>query len=321
MLTLPMPHPIHRCAAVARTFISSRLRSVNFRHKTLDETAAQQQCQQRDSDPRMLGLLLSLVWLPGLGIATQATSSQATAAVPLTLIAQTRIAQTSPNAPPELQKLISQLDSAASQQDMATVLKFYGQGFSTSDGLNRQTLEPALKKFWQDFPTLVYRTEINSWQATPEGFMAETTTTITGKSTKDREFTLKSTLKSKQRFVGNTIVSQEILQESTRLTAGETPPTVELSLPTQVKVGQEFNLDAIVQQPLGDSLLVGAAVETKIAPELYLKSPPPELELLSAGGIYKVGKAPSQPGDRWVSIALIWDSGITLITQRLKVVQ
>lgn len=295
-----MPQPIPPHSDRSRTLFSGQLLTGSFLNRKSDRRR------------QILGLLLSLFWLPGYVVAAQATAPP-----PIT-----QLAQASSNAPPELQNLITRLDTAASQRDLGAVLKFYSPDFKTSDGLNRQTLEQALKKFWQDFSSLTYRTTINNWQATSDGFIAETTTTISGAQTgKDRQFALKATLKSKQRFVGNTIVSQEILQEGSQLTSGSTPPTIDLSMPTQVRVGQEYNLDAIVREPLGDSLLVGTATETAITPESYLKSPPPDLELLSAGGIYKIGKAPNQPGDRWVSIALIWDSGMTLITQRLKVVQ
>ncbi len=255
-----------------------------------------------------IGLLLGLAWLPTLPV--QAAPSSI------------RIAQAAAPAPAELQKTLADLDAAASQRDLPAVMKFYGASFTTADGLNRQSFEDSLKKLWQDFQTLTYKTEINSWKATPDGFIAQVTTTVTGtEKTAERTLALKSILKAEQKLVGQTIVSQNILSENSQVTSGEAPPTVQMSIPTEVKVGQDYNLDVVVKEPLQDSLLVGTATETAVTPEAYLKSPRLELELLSAGGIFKLGKAPAQPGDRWISIALIRDSGITLITQRLKVVK
>lgn len=252
-----------------------------------------------------ISLLCGLAWLP---VSVQATPRPV------------QIAQAA--APAELQKTLADLDAAASRRDLAAVMKFYGSNFTTADGLNRQALEEALKKLWQDYQTLTYKTEINSWKPTSDGFIANVTTTITGtETTAERTLTLKSTLKAEQQLVGQTIVSQNILSENSQVTSGEAPPTVQMSLPAEVKVGQDYNLDVVVQEPLQDSLLVGTATEMAVTPEAYLKSPKLELELLSAGGIFKLGKAPTQPGDRWISIALIRDSGITLITQRLKVVK
>jgi hypothetical protein len=265
----------------------------------------------RKSGPAAMGLLLSLAWLPAVSVQAAPRQMQ---------VAQAAAPQAA--APAELQKTLADLDAAASQRDLPAVMKFYGTNFKTADGLSRQAFEESLKKLWQDYQTLIYKTEINSWKATSDGFIAQITTTVTGtEKTADRTLSLKSTLKAEQTLVGQTIVSQNILSENSQVTSGEAPPTVQLSLPTEVKVGQDYNLDVVVKEPLQDSLLVGTATDTAVTPEAYLKSPRLELELLSAGGIFKLGKAPAQPGDRWISIALIRDSGMTLITQRLKVIK
>jgi len=62
-----------------------------------------------------------------------------------------------------------------------------------------------------------------------------------------------------------------------------------MNLPQQVKVGQQYSFDAIVQEPLGD-YLVGAAIEEPIQADKYF-NPTVELELLPAGGLFKVGRA------------------------------
>lgn len=232
-----------------------------------------------------------------------------------------RLAQTNPP-PQEVQAFLTQLDAAASQRNLEAVLKFYRSDFSNTDGLNRQTLEKVLSEFWKKYPTLTYRTELNAWQATNNGFTLDTTTTITGQGKNGaRPLVLKAVLKTRQQVVDKQILSQEILAETTQITAGETPPTVQVNLPDQVKVGQDYNLDVIVQEPLGDSLLLGAAMEKPVAVDAYAKPVPVDLSLLSAGGLFKLGKAPAQPGDQWISVALIRDNGMTLITHRLRVVK
>jgi hypothetical protein len=226
--------------------------------------------------------------------------------------------------PAELQTLLSQLDAAASKRELAAVLQFYGNDFKNSDGLTRATLEKALAKFWEGYETLTYQTQITSYQASRSrgGFSVETTTTITGSRTSGgRKFQLTATIKSRQYITDQKIISQEILAEQNLLRAGEAPPTVQLILPAQVRAGQEYALDAIVQEPLRDSLLLGAAMDEPVTGDAYLRNLPIELELLTAGGLFKLGKAPAQPGDRWISVALIRDSGVTLLTQRLRVVR
>jgi hypothetical protein len=134
-----------------------------------------------------------------------------------------------------------------------------------------------------------------------------------------RPFALTATLISRQRFENQKIVQQEILSERTQMTAGENPPTIDVNLPQQVGVGQSFDFDASVREPLGDRLLLGAALEEPISTTGYLNPTPVNLEPLSAGGIFKVGQAPITPESRWISAVIIRDDGITTVTQRLQV--
>jgi len=54
-----------------------------------------------------------------------------------------------------------------------------------------------------------------------------------------------------------------------------------VKLPQQVKTGHNF--DAIVQEPLGDDYLLGAAIEEPIQANKYFTTTPVDLELLAAG--------------------------------------
>lgn len=230
-------------------------------------------------------------------------------------------AQTPANAPAELTKLISDLDAAANRRDLQAVMQFYSDKFTHSDGLNRPSLEKALTQFWQKCPNVNYRTELTSWKAEGQAIIAETVTTITGtQKLENREMNLKSTIRSQQRFEGQKLVKQEILAEQTQLTSGKNPPTIQINLPEQVKVGQEYQFDAIVQEPIGNDILIGTALEETVTENSLLNPASADLELLNSGGVFKLGKAPTTPENRWVSAVLIRKGGITMITQRLRVV-
>ncbi len=223
-------------------------------------------------------------------------------------------------APPELIEALAQIDAAASRQDLSGVMQFYDRALTHSDGLSYQTLENALAGFWERYDNLTYQTELTSWEPTENGIVTETVTTITGvQRVGSRRFDLTATLASRQRFQGQRIVSQEILTERNQLTAGSTPPTLDVILPEQVSTGQEFPFDVIVMEPLGDRILLGAAVEEPIRAEGHTSSADVNLSLLSAGGLFKVGQAPALAGNRWLSAAIVREDGIALITQRLRV--
>lgn len=226
------------------------------------------------------------------------------------------------NAPPELKNLLTQIDAAASRGDIKGVMQFYDSNFTHEDGLNRQTLEKSLTSLWQRYPKLRYTTQLQSWKSEGNSIIAETVTNITSSpSTNSNNLALNATITSRQRVTGAKIVNQEILSERTLLTSGSKPPQVNFQLPQQVKVGQKYNFDAIVQEPLGDDFLLGTVLEEPIQADKYLNPTPVDLELLTSGGLFKVGNAPSTPGTQWVSAVILRRDGMTMITQRLKVVK
>jgi hypothetical protein len=264
--------------------------------------------------PTSIWLILSILTV---SIASTWQSTQAS--TPRNLQSAGKIAQ---NAPPELTNLLAQIDAAASLGDVKKVIEFYSPNFVHGDGLNRQTLEKALIDLWKRYPKLRYTTKLQSWQSEGNAIVAETVTNITGlPSANSNNMAINATIKSRQRITGGKIVRQDILSERTLLTSGSKPPQIDVKLPQQVKVGQQYNFDAIVQEPLGDEFLLGTAIEEPIQADKYLNPTPVELELLNSGGLFKIGRAPSTPGSHWLSAVILRGDGMTMVTQRLQVVK
>jgi hypothetical protein len=224
-------------------------------------------------------------------------------------------------APPELKTALTQIDAAANRRDVNGVMQFYSPNFTNTDGLNRQNMEKALTQLWQRYPKLQYRTQLQSWERDRTGgIVAETVTQITGtQPIEGRDWAFNSTIRARQRFENQKIARQEILTERTQLTSGEKPPTVEMRLPERVRAGQEFNFDAVVKEPLGDDVLVGAALQENVNPQGYLNPTQVQLEPLAAGGLFKQGRAPNSAGKYWISAVLVRADGMTIVTQRLQV--
>jgi len=232
------------------------------------------------------------------------------------------VGESGQNAPPELTNLLTQIDAAANLGNVKKVIEFYSPNFTHGDGLNRQTLEKALVDLWKRYPKLRYSTQLESWQSEGNAIVAETVTKITGlPSANSNNLALNATIKSRQRITGAKIVRQDILSERTLLTSGRKPPQVDVKLPQEVKVGQQYNFDAIVKEPLGDEFLLGTAIEEPIQADKYLNPTPVDLELLTSGGLFKVGRAPSTPGSQWLSAVILRGDGMTMVTQRLQIVK
>ncbi|MGB8702351.1 MAG: nuclear transport factor 2 family protein [Thermosynechococcaceae cyanobacterium] len=224
--------------------------------------------------------------------------------------------------PPVLLEFVKNLDAAASRKDLGAAMQYFSANLTHSDGLDNKTYSEALKAFWQNTPSVQYQTQIDSWQLQgPNQYLMETTTTIRGvQKAAERDMTLESTVRSRTTIIDQKITNQTILSEQTRLSAGDKAPNVQINLPEQVTVGQSFNFDAIVKDPLGEDLLLGAALEESVTPDRYLQPAAVTLEPLSAGGLFKIGKAPQQPGRKWISAILIQSSGMAIVSQRLNVV-
>ncbi len=223
-------------------------------------------------------------------------------------------------APKELTEIISGIENAANDRDIDELLEYYSENFTNTDGLTTETLANALIEIWDSYPQLQYKTEIESWSQEGNELVAETKTTIEGiQDTEERQASLSSTIKSRQYFQDQKLVRQEILLEQTRLDSGDNPPQVQINAPTVVKAGEKYNFDLIVNEPLGERVLLGGVQEEKTAANLYLNPKALELEPLSAGGIYKVATAPLLPQSNWISAILVRGDGITMITHRINI--
>lgn len=223
-------------------------------------------------------------------------------------------------APPELTNVLEQIEAAANAQDLDGVMQFYGSEFTNTDGFNREQLSQALEQLWRQYPQVNYRLELQSWEQSGGTLTAETITHLEGTGINyGRTLTLESAVRSRQQFAAGQVISQEILSERNQFSSGQNPPDVTLVLPEETEAGETFNFDAIVQEPLGDRLLLGAAIDEGVTAEDFFVARPLNLELLSAGGLFKVGTTPDQPDDRWISAVLIREDGTTVISQRLRV--
>ncbi|MFE4107461.1 nuclear transport factor 2 family protein [Almyronema epifaneia] len=223
-------------------------------------------------------------------------------------------------APPELTTVLEQIETAANAQDLDELIEFYSPEFTNTDGFDREQLAEALEQLWQQYPQLTYRLELQSWEQSGATLTAETITYIEGTGINyGRTLTLAAVVRSRQQLTRGQVVSQEILSERNQLSSGDNPPDVTIMLPEQAAVAAPFNFDAIVQEPLGDRLLLGAALDEGTTAEDFFLARPLNLELLSAGGLFKIGTTPEQADDRWISAVLIREDGTTVISQRLRV--
>lgn len=223
-------------------------------------------------------------------------------------------------APPALVTAIAEIEAAANAQDIDRVMALHGSRFQNSDGFSRTQYQETLSQLWAQYTTLTYDIDLIAWEAMGDAVVAETITTVQGQQERaGRILTLIAEVRSRQRYEDGLIVFQEILTEESRLKSGITPPTVDIRLPESVALGESFAFDAIVLEPLGDRLLLGHALNEGVTSTDFLAPRPIALQDLTTGGLFKIGTAPEQTDQRWISSVLIREDGLVIDTRRLRV--
>jgi hypothetical protein len=216
---------------------------------------------------------------------------------------------------------LTELEAAASDRDLDAVMAFYSETFASDTGFDYAQLRPTLETLWAQYPDMAYDIELLSWQAAgPGSYILETRTTVTGKQVRpDRVLTLSTDTTSRQRLENGQVVYQETLSETSRLVSGTNPPTLQIQLPQTLSPGQTYSFDTIVLEPLEGRSLMGVAVDEGVTAADFFEPRPVVFDLLTAGGLYKVGTAPTEPDSRWISTVVIREDGMVVETRRLRV--
>jgi hypothetical protein len=229
-------------------------------------------------------------------------------------------AATPDTAPKQLTDLITAIESQANGHQLEGLMKLYSPEFRNSDGLYYDYVKSGTQALWNRFPDAKYTTQLMSWEEKDGQLIADTITTITGSQNMiSRTITMESTIRSRQYFKNGQLTWQEVLSEMTKIKSGDKPPEVRINLPDRAKVGSRFAFDVIVDQPLGNDVMLGGVLEERIGGEKYLNPGIFDLDVLPAGGIFKTVKAPLLPDNLWYSAILVRGDGMVLVTQRVTI--
>ncbi|HIK43549.1 MAG TPA: nuclear transport factor 2 family protein [Leptolyngbyaceae cyanobacterium M65_K2018_010] len=230
-------------------------------------------------------------------------------------------AATATTAPPELLQTLERIEAAANDRDLDAIMQFYSQTFSSDTGFDHTLLRQTLEAFWQRYGTLSYDIELLSWEPTSSGgYTIETLTRVQGVQVRpERRLSLSAEVTSRQRLQDGQVASQEILSETSRLVSGSNPPTVDIQLPNTLTPGQSFTFDTVVIEPLQGRSLMGVAVDEGVTAVDFFEPRPVVFDVLTAGGLYKLGTAPNTPDQRWISAVIIREDGLVVETRRVRV--
>ena len=116
------------------------------------------------------------------------------------------------------------------------------------------------------------------------------------------------------------ITGQEILSDQSVLTSARQPVPISLLIPDTVLTGSRYDVDVVVDQPLGRALLAGGLIAVTPQQVLTQFSPDIQLEPLGGGGLFKSVQAPFQPGTQTWAALLVHPDGVITVSKRVQVV-
>ena len=122
------------------------------------------------------------------------------------------------------------------------------------------------------------------------------------------------------RVEGGRLVEQELLNEQSLLRSGDTALPITVAIPDQVLTGSRYDVDVIVDEPLGHAVVAGGLLP--LTPEQVRDQLRPNLPMapLGGGGLFKSVQAPQRPGAQTWAVMLVHPDGLVTATKRVRVV-
>ena len=181
-----------------------------------------------------------------------------------------------------------------------------------------QTLMERFRRFSMRFPET--RWAVRSGQPLVDG---RPTVMLAVSGTRQQDG-LSYSFKANQRLAfttdGGLITDQEVLSDQSVLTSASKPLPISLLIPDTVLTGSRYDVDVVVDQPLGKALLAGGLTPVTAQQVLAQQSPDVQLEPLGGGGLFKSVQAPFQPGVQTWAALLVHPDGVITVSKRVQVV-
>ena len=116
------------------------------------------------------------------------------------------------------------------------------------------------------------------------------------------------------------ISDQELIAHESLLRSGELPLAVTLQIPDAVLTGSRYDIDLIVDEPLGQALVAAGLIDITNQPREGLMHSNMRLEPMGGGGLFKSVQAPQIPGSQTWAVMLVHPDGVVTATRKVRVV-
>jgi hypothetical protein len=174
------------------------------------------------------------------------------------------------------------------------------------------------RRFAADFPDA--RWSLKAGQPMADGRQTLALAVSASRELDGQRFTLQASQQLALTVAGGRITGQEVLQEESVLSSASQPFPVSLLIPDAVLTGSRYDVDVVLEQPLGDAMLAGGLIGLTPEQVAAQQSPDIQLEPLGGGGLFKSVKAPYQPGSQTWAALVVHPEGVITVTKRVRVV-
>ena len=116
------------------------------------------------------------------------------------------------------------------------------------------------------------------------------------------------------------LVAQDVISQESLLRSGKRPLQVTMGIPDVVLTGSRYDIDLIVDEPLGQAMLAGGLIELTDQQLATLSRPNLQLAPLGGGGLFKSVQAPQRPGSQTWALMLVHPDGVVTATKRVQIV-
>ena len=133
-------------------------------------------------------------------------------------------------------------------------------------------------------------------------------------------FSLKATQQLVLTTAHGLITGQELVKDQSLLMAASEALPVTVQIPDAVLTGSRYDVDVILDEPLGEAMVAGGLMALTPAQVRAQVSPDVQLEPLGSGGLFKSVQAPFQPGVQAWAAMLVHPDGVITVTKQVRVV-
>ena len=182
----------------------------------------------------------------------------------------------------------------------------------------QRELAERYQRFRQDFPEVTWQVEPAA--PTPDGRSTLSLSVRGAAESEGLSYVLEATEKIAIRLDSGQLVEQELLAQQSLLPSGQRPLEVNVAIPDVVLTGSRYDIDLIVEEPLGQALVAGGLID--LTDDQLSAQMRPNLPLApqGGGGLFKSVLAPQQPGSQTWAVMLVHPDGVVTATKRVRVV-